>query len=122
NLLAGDLGVPVGGALSGSPGSLLSRGPLRTERASFPALGSSKPRGRCGYRSPALASQQAAVTGGVYQACAVPVRRAASPMVGEEVGGDRPFDDAQPPAFPVVRRLRRLIGREDAVPAEWAAS
>ena len=28
---------------------MLRRGPLRTERAGFPALGSSKPRGRCGF-------------------------------------------------------------------------
>jgi hypothetical protein len=32
----------------GSPGALLRRGPLRTERATFTALGSSKPQGRSG--------------------------------------------------------------------------
>ena len=32
----------------GSPGALLRRGPLRTERATLTALGSSKPRGRRG--------------------------------------------------------------------------
>jgi hypothetical protein len=34
--------------VSGSPGALLRRGPLRTERATFTALGSSKPQGRRG--------------------------------------------------------------------------
>ena len=31
---------------------------------------------------------EAAVAGGVHEACSVPVRRAASPVVGEVVGGD----------------------------------
>jgi hypothetical protein len=88
---------------SGSPGALLRRGPLRTQRAGCPALGSSKPRGRCGFRSPASASLQAAVAGGVYQAGPVPVQRAASPVVGEVVGGDRPFPACQGELSPLVQ-------------------
>ena len=47
-----DLARPPGNP-PGSPGALLRRGPLRTERATLTALGSSKPhgrRGRCCFR------------------------------------------------------------------------
>jgi hypothetical protein len=50
------------------------------------------------------------------------VQRAVSPVVGEVVGGDASPDDAQPPSLPLGRRLRRLIGGKQVVPAERTAS
>jgi hypothetical protein len=62
------------------------------------------------------------VTGSVYEACRVRVRRAISPIVGEVVSGDRPADHAQPPEFPLLRGLRRLVVGEQGVFAQQAAT
>jgi hypothetical protein len=61
------------------------------------------------------------MAGSVHQARSVPVRHATSAVVVEVVGGDRPLDDAQPPAFPLDGRLRRLIRDEQMLPTERAA-
>ena len=75
------------------------------------AYGSSKPRGRAGWCwCPALAGMEPASAGGVHEASWIIVRWAGSPVVDEVVRGDRLTGDAQPPPFPVVRGLRRLIG------------
>src|SRR6478735_8213860 len=78
------------------------------------AHGSSKPRGRCGWRCwrPAFAGLELAAAGGVYQAGAVLVRPTVLVVVDEEVGGDRPAGHAQPPAFPFPRGLGRLVDGE----------
>src|SRR5437879_4030378 len=82
------------------------------------AHGSSKPRGRHGLLdSPAFAGLKAAVAGGVYQACLVPVRWVVSPVMGEVVGADRPSGGAQPPSFPFVRGLGWLIRAQQVVSA-----
>ena len=60
------------------------------------------------------------MAGGVHQASIV--RCARSPVVGQIFGGDGAFDDAQPPSFPLVRRLRGLIGGEQMVRAQRAAT
>src|SRR6266536_2854199 len=88
------------------------------------AHGSSKPRGRCGLACwhPARAGFELASAGGVSQAGSVAVRHAA-PVVGDEVLGTYlPAGDAQPPAFPLLWGLGRLVGGEQVVPAEWAAT
>ena len=43
-------------------------------------------------------------------------------MVDEVVGGDRPADHAQPPAFPFPWGLGRLVGGEQVVTAERTAT
>jgi hypothetical protein len=70
------------------------------------------------HRPPAVVRLQAAMAGGVHKARSVPVRHAASPVMGEVVGGDCPLDHAQPPSLPSMGRLRGLISREQVVPAE----
>jgi hypothetical protein len=62
------------------------------------------------------------VAAGVYQACRVPVRGVISPVVGEMIGGDGSFDHVQPPALPLVRGLRWLVGGEQVIPAQGAAA
>ncbi|BAH47094.1 putative transposase (plasmid) [Rhodococcus opacus B4] len=106
---------------SGSGDALLRPRPLRSVRATFTAHGSSKPQGRHGLLVPP-ASLKAASAGGVHKACRVPLRRVISPVVGEVVGSDCLPDHAEPPAFPFIRGIWRLIGREQVVSAEWTAA
>jgi hypothetical protein len=54
----------------------------------------------------------------MHKACSVPVRRAVSSVMGEIVGGYRPADGSQPPAFPIARGLRWLVGSKQVFPAE----
>src|SRR5664279_5054600 len=78
------------------------------------AHGSSKPRGRCGWRCwrPAFAGWELAAAGGVDQAGAVLVRPTVLVVVDEVVGGDLPAGHAQPPAFPFPGGLGWLVGGE----------
>jgi hypothetical protein len=109
--------------LSGRPAALLRRAPSEPCVRLVTAHGSSKPRGRHGLLdSPAFAGLKAAVAGGVYQACSVPVRRVVSPVMGEVVGADRPSGGAQPPSFPVVRGLGWLIRAQQVVSAQGTAA
>src|SRR6266487_5789427 len=105
---------------SDSPGALPSRGLLRTARATFAAGSSSKPRGRAGLLCwvPALAGLEPAVAGGVNQAGRASTGGAWSPVVDEVAGGHCLAGDLEPPSFPLLRGLRRLIGGEQMVPAE----
>ena len=88
------------------------------------AHGSSKPLGRCGLKCwlPTLAGLYPASAGGVYQAGSSVVRRADPVLVDEVLDGYRLAGDAQPPAFPVAWRLRRLVLGEQVVPTQWAAT
>src|SRR6266487_348268 len=88
------------------------------------AHGSSKSLGRCGLKCwlPTLAGLYPASAGGVYQAGSSVVRRADPVLVDEVLDGYRLAGDAQPPAFPVAWRLRRLVLGEQVVPTQWAAT
>ncbi|HYB37648.1 MAG TPA: hypothetical protein VEF72_19190 [Mycobacterium sp.] len=48
------------------------------------------------------------------------VRWAGSPVVDEVIRGYRPTGDLVPPAFPLIRGLRRLVGGEQVIPAKRA--
>jgi len=61
------------------------------------------------------------MAGGVHEAGRAMADWAGSSVVDEVAGGYRLAGDLQPPAFPLLRGLRRLIGGEQVVPAERAA-
>lgn len=54
--------------------------------------------------------------------CCVPVRWAGFLVMGEVVGGNCSPDRAEPPSFPVMRGLRRLVGGEQVVLTQRATS
>ena len=58
------------------------------------------------------------MAGGVHEAGRAMADWAGSSVVDEVAGGYRLAGDLQPPAFPLLRGLRRLIGGEQVVPAE----
>ena len=111
-------------AESGRRGALLRRAPLRTVHATRRRTRLKQAARACGWWCwhPAFAGLELALAGGVYQADSVPVRRAVLVMVDEVVGGDRPPDHAQPPAFPVPWGLGWLVGGEQVVTAERTAT
>ena len=96
----------------------LAPGVLRADRRTP----SQAPATRLPTTYPASAGLVLALAGGVRKAGGVLARWAGFSVVDEVVGDYRLPGDLQPPAFPLVGRLRWLLGAEQFVPAEWAAA
>ena len=58
------------------------------------------------------------MAGGVHEAGRAVTGGAGSPVVDEVAGCYRLAGDLEPPSFPLLRGLRRLVGGEQVVPAE----